>query len=194
MTNDEQGVSMRIIGGIYRSRLISMPKGAKIRPTQDKVRQAVFNMLGDFSGKSALDLFAGSGAFGIEALSRGAGHATFIDDDARCVNIIKTNLESIAISQDNYDIIKADAINALARLNKSGRSFDIVFADPPYGMELAKKSLIILDSCDILTRTGLVVIERSRKDAIPEALLTFKLVKERYYGETVISIFRKIYE
>ena len=143
---------MRIIGGEYRSRQIMMPKGVEIRPTQDKVRQAVFNILGDVNGKVVLELFAGSGAFGIEALSRGAKSVTFVDNNFSCIQTIKSNLESLDIPHSVYDLIRADAINVLARLGKQEEKFDIVFLDPPYYKGLAKKCLINIDNYDILTR------------------------------------------
>lgn len=183
---------MRIIGGEYRSRLISMPKGVDIRPTQDKVREAVFNILGDLSGRNVLDLFSGSGAFGIEALSRGAGHATFVDDDFRCTETIRSNLESLAIPYSNYDIIRANALSVLPRLARTEEKFDIVFADPPYRKGMAKKCLINIDSYDILSHTALVVIEHFKKDGLVSDLKALIIEKDRRYGDTVISIFRKI--
>lgn len=183
---------MRIIGGEYRSRLISMPKGVEIRPTQDKVRESVFNILRDWNEKTVLDLFAGSGAFGIEALSRGAGYVTFIDNNSRCIEMITRNLEALDIISAKYDIIKANALSVLPRLEKGGEKFDIVFLDPPYYLGLAKKCLINLDSYDILSRIGRVVVEHYRKDELPVGLKTMIVEKERRYGNTAITVFRKI--
>ena len=114
---------MRIIGGEYRSRLIQMPKGVEIRPTQDKVREAVFNILGDVSGKTVLDLFAGSGAFGIEALSRGGVNAAFVENNPKCIEVIRRNLEYLEIPDGNYNIIRANALSVLTRLEKEGPRF-----------------------------------------------------------------------
>jgi len=168
-----------------------MPKGVEVRPTQDKVRQAIFNMLGDVSGKNTLDLFAGSGAFGIEALSRGAVHATFIDDDFRCVQTIRENLRSLTIPESNYDIIRANALSVMPRLAKTKEKFDLIFADPPYYKGMAKKCLINIDSYDILSPIALVVIERFKKDALAADLKTVIIDKERQYGDTSVTIFRK---
>ena len=107
---------MRIIGGEYKSRLIAMPKGVDMRPTQDKVREAIFNILGDINGKVVLELFAGSGAFGIEAISRGARNVTFVDNNFRCAQTIRANLESLDVPISKYDIMKADALGILPRL------------------------------------------------------------------------------
>jgi 16S rRNA (guanine(966)-N(2))-methyltransferase RsmD len=185
---------MRIIGGLYRSRLIEMPKGLDIRPTQDKVRQAVFNLLGDINGKKVLELFAGSGAFGIEALSRGGRHATFIDNNSRCIETIRANLESLNISEAQYDLVRANALSVLARLEKEEEKFDIIFLDPPYYKNIARKCLINIDNYDILSRIGLVIVEHFKKDSLAADLRTLILEKERHYGDTVITIFRKVYE
>lgn len=185
---------MRIIGGEFRSRIISMPKGVDIRPTQDKVREAIFNLLGDISGKEMLELFAGSGAFGIEALSRGAGHVTFVDNNFRCAATIRANIESLGIDMARYDIIRANALRALPALAKKNGRFDIIFLDPPYYQDLAKKCLINMDACDILSPIGLVLVEHFKKDIIQSDLKTLILREERRYGDVVISIYRRVYD
>lgn len=184
---------MRIIGGEHRSRLIQMPKGVEIRPTQDRTREAIFNILGDVSGKKVLDLFAGSGAFGIESLSRGAAHATFVDNNFKCVNTIKTNLSVLGLQPISYDIIRANALSVFSRLEKQGKKFDLIFLDPPYYKGMAKKCLINIDNYDILSRTGFVVVEHFKKDDLTRELARLVLDKERLYGDTRISIFRKIH-
>jgi len=183
---------MRIIGGEFRSRLIAMPKGAWIRPTQDRVREAVFNILGDVGGKNVLDLFAGSGAFGIEAISRGANHAVFVDNNSKCADTVRENLEALNINEYSYDIIRGNVFTALPRLEKEGEKFDVVFLDPPYYKELAKKCLICLDCYDILTPHAVIVAEHFKKDALDAELEALEPEKEKVYGDTVISIFKKI--
>ena len=183
---------MRIIGGEYRSRLIAMPKGVDIRPTQDRVREAVFNIIGDVNDKAVLDLFAGSGAFGIEALSRGAARAVFVDNNSRCVDTVRANLESLGIDEYRYDIIRANAISIFPRLKKEEERFDLVFIDPPYYKDIARKSLINIDSYDILTQIGVVVVEHFKKDSLLAPVGTLFQEKERLYGDTAITIFRRI--
>lgn len=183
---------MRIIGGEYRSRLISMPRGVEIRPTQDKVREAIFNLLGDVSGKSALELFAGSGAFGIEAISRGARYAAFVDNNFRCAETIRANLESLGVAESRYEIIRANALSLLPRLEKEAEKFDIIFLDPPYYKGIARKCLINIDSYDILSPIGLVIVEHFKKDNLTLDLKSLALEKKRQYGDTLVSIFRKI--
>lgn len=185
---------MRIISGQYGSRIIAMPKGVAIRPTQDKVREAIFNIIGNVSGKNVLDLFAGSGAFGIEAISRGAMKATFVDNNLRCIETIRANLESLGIPEDKYNIIRGNALTVMPRLEKEAERYDIILLDPPYHMEMAKKCLINIDSYDILTETAMVVAEHFKKDALGIELNTIILEKERKYGDTVVTILRKIDE
>ena len=182
---------MRIIGGEFRSRIISMPKGADIRPTQDKVREAIFNILGDITGRRVLELFGGSGAFGIEAISRGACHATFVDNNPRCVNTMKANLLSLGVDDKAYNIIRADALKIFPKLEAKGEKYDIIFIDPPYHRELAKKCLIYADSCDILSPIGSVIIEHFKKDILTTDLSTLLFDRDRRYGDTVITFFQK---
>lgn len=183
---------MRIIGGEYKSRLIAMPKGAEIRPTQDKVREAIFNILGDVSGKNALELFAGSGAFGIEAISRGAKCVTFVDNNFRCTKAIKANLGSLDVNASKYNIIRANALSALPRMAKQKERFDIIFLDPPYYKGMGKICLINIGSYDIVSPVGLVLVEHFKKDALDAELERFLFLDERRYGDTVITILRKV--
>ena len=181
---------MRVVGGIYRSRAIVMPKGADIRPTQDKVRQAIFNILQDVQGTEVLELFAGSGAFGIEALSRGARHVTFVDNNPHCIRTIKKNLESLKILPAFYTIIKANALETIALLHTQRKMFNLVFLDPPYHQDLAKKCLISLNAYVIVNPSSLVVTEHFKCDELPNDLDNFSLLTERKYSDTRISIYR----
>ncbi len=185
---------MRIIGGEFRSRLISMPKGVDIRPTQDRVREAIFNILGDITDRRVLELFGGSGAFGIETISRGACHATFVDNNSRCVDTIRANLRSLGVDDKAYNIIRADALKVLPVLEAKGEKYDIIFIDPPYHRELAKKCLINTDSYDILSPIGLVIVEHFKKDILSTDLSTLVFDRDRRYGDAVITIFRRAYD
>ncbi len=183
---------MRIIAGQYKSRLISMPKGVDMRPTQDKVRGAIFNILGDLSGKRVLELFAGSGAFGIEAISRGARYVTFVDNNFRCAETIRANLQSLGVAESVYGIIRANALNVLPGLSKDESKYDIVFLDPPYYEGLAKKCLINIDLYDILAPNSVIFVEHFKKDTLTTDLKTLVFDKDRRYGDTVVSIYRKV--
>lgn len=189
---------MRIIGGMFKSRLISMPKGTDIRPTQDRVRESVFNLLGDLTGARVLELFAGSGAFGIEAISRGADHCTFVENNSKCTAAIAANLESLQVPEYQYDILKANAISVFSRLERSvagtGERFNLVILDPPYHKDIARKCLINIDTYDILTQSAVIVVEHFRKDNLVFDYKNIVPEKERRYGDTLISIFRKRHE
>ena len=123
---------MNIIGGIYKGRTIAIPKGAKIRPTSNKVREALFNILGGKVPDAAvLDLFAGSGSLGLEALSRGARRAVFVDNDSRCINTIKKNIKKLGIEGD-IKVMQLNAAQGIKKLHNNEAKFDLIFMDPPY--------------------------------------------------------------
>ena len=177
---------MRIISGKYKGRLIKMPKG--IRPTQNKVRKALFDILGDIKGLSFLELFAGSGAVGIEALSKGAKEVVFVEEDRRCVEQIKENLKLIGLL--SYPVMALDIAKALKNLAEKKKNFDIVFLDPPYYEGLAKKTLQTLGACDIVAPNGFVIVQHFKKDDLPEASGDLVLFKQAKYGDTVLSFYK----
>ena len=181
---------MRIIGGRYGSRIIAIPKGVHVRATQDKVREAIFNILGDIGGRSVLDLFAGSGAMGIEALSRGASRSTFVDISSRCTETILSNLLRLGITLDSFEIVRSDALKFLDGVALRGTKFDIVMIDPPYQDPAAINCLINADNHDILSPYGILVAEHHKKDSLAADLRNLVLLKERRYGDTVVSIYR----
>jgi len=178
---------MRIITGKYKGRTIKMPPG--IRPTQNKVRKAIFDILGGIEGLSFLELFAGSGAVGIEALSCGAGEVVFVEKDRKCVEKIKENLGVISLSR--YLVISSDTCQAIKDLSKKRRKFNLIFLDPPYYQDLAKKTLQTIAGCDILARNGFVIAQHFKKDNLPEAEGDLSLFKQARYGDTLLSFYRK---
>jgi 16S rRNA (guanine(966)-N(2))-methyltransferase RsmD len=178
---------MRITTGKYRNRKLHMPKG--IRPTQDKVRKAVFDILGDIEGLTFLELFAGSGAVGFEALSRGVVELTLVECDRDSVLAIKRNIALLNASGCNLYHLEAEKTIKLLSLDK--KSFDIIFIDPPYNKDMTKKILQILEGYDILSPNGLLVVQHSRFEQLPGDSLNFSLIKEAKYGDTWLSIFRK---
>jgi 16S rRNA (guanine966-N2)-methyltransferase len=123
---------MRVVGGVARGRLVRAPSGQWVRPTSDRVREAIFNVLGSLGGvegATVVDLFAGTGALGIEALSRGAAHVTFVDRDPTAVGTIHDNVAAVGLAEASYDVVRADALRWLAR---PGPAFDLALCDPPY--------------------------------------------------------------
>ena len=178
---------MRIISGKYKGRLIKMPKS--IRPTQDKVRKALFDILGDAKGLSFLDLFAGSGAVGLEAASRGITDLTLVEYNRDCVLTIRKNIESLKLKTCN--LYPQEIAIAIKTFYKERRKFDIIFLDPPYYRELSKKTLQTLSVYDILAPNGFIVVQHFKKDILPNTLGELTLFKQRGYGDTLLSFYQK---
>lgn len=182
---------MRIIGGEFKGRIIKMPGSVKVRPTQDRVREAIFNIIRELvPGSRVLDLYAGSGAFGMEALSRGAHYAIFVDNNIYCIKIIKSNLSVLGERGKFSQVIKRDALRAISGFKKDNK-FDIIFLDPPYYKDMAKNCLLKIDAYDILSHHGLIIAEHFAKDKMPEAMASLELFREKKYGDTVLSFYRK---
>lgn len=178
---------IRITSGRFKGRVLKIPKG--IRPTQEKVRKAFFDILGGVEGLSFLELFAGSGAVSFEALSRGAGPVVMVEHNRDCVLNIGKNSEVFGA----MDCVLYPGLveQALPALHRKGRRFDIIFLDPPYHQELSKKTLQMLRAYDILAPDGLLAIQHFKKDELPKISGEFILVKEAKYGDTVLSFYRK---
>jgi len=184
---------MRIIAGKYKARQISMP--AATRPTKDKVREALFNVLGPYiKGLKILDLFAGSGSLGIEALSRGGASAVFVDSARASTKVIEKNLEALGLPKgtENVRVLTRDVRSAMISLYKSGENFDIIFIDPPYYKNWIRKCLKYNSVYDILAPSGLIIAEHFKKDKIPQQTKPLKLIRQLAYGDTVISIYKKV--
>jgi 16S rRNA (guanine(966)-N(2))-methyltransferase RsmD len=164
-----------------------MPKG--IRPTQDKVRKALFDILGDIEGLSFLELFAGSGAVGFEAVSRGVSHLVLAEYNRACQLAINKNIESLKVAA--CDLYPLEAEKAIRVLHKGGRKFDIVFLDPPYHFGLSKKTLQMLGACDILAPDGFIIVQHFKKDDLPDALGDLTLFRQKKYGDTVLSFYKR---
>lgn len=178
---------MRITTGKLRGRIILMPKG--IRPTQDKVRKALFDILGDIAGLSFLELFAGSGAIGFEALSRGASEVTLVEYNRTCLLAMEKNIAALKL--ENCVLYPQEAERAIRRLHKECKKFDIIFLDPPYYGDRVKKTLQTLSAYDILAPNGFVVAQHFRKDGLPAENGELILIKEARYGDTLLSFYKK---
>lgn len=182
---------MRVIAGIYRGLRISAPRN--IRPTKDNVREAIFNVMASYiEGKRVLDLFAGSGSFGIEALSRGASYVLFVDSSKVTTNVIDNNLKKLRLEDaKKAKVLTKDAQVAIKLLHKRKEKFDIIFLDPPYYKNWIKKCLKNFNVYDILTPSGLIVAEHFKKDDIPPSLNAFGVARQLVYGDTIITIYCK---
>jgi 16S rRNA (guanine966-N2)-methyltransferase len=173
---------MRIIAGEYKGRRLASPAGRDTRPTADRVREALFSILGPLDGERVLDLFAGSGALGIEALSRGADEAVFVDSDRRATDAISRNLEALGVLAPVH---RRDALGYLRAASEG--PFDLVFLDPPYSSasELAGSLSQALPA--VLSKNARIVSESDKRKPLE---LMLPLVDERVYGDTRIAIHR----
>ena len=176
---------IRITGGENRSRLLETPNTTLTKPTMDKVRAAVFNALGDaVKGAKVLDLFAGSGSYGFEALSRGAKEATFVDSSFDAIKAIKKNAANL--NRENVEILNNDVLRFLSQNSKD---FDIIFADPPYKLDVYETMVKMLIERDIVRSGGIIVLESERELNIDE--IQFRSVRFYKYGLAKIYILRK---
>jgi len=181
---------MRIIGGTVRGKSLASFRGMSIRPTTDKVREAIFNILSQpFSFKTVLDLFAGTGAMGIEALSRGAETAVFVDNDPKAVKLVKKNLELCRFT-GRAKIINMDVQSALTFANKKREGFDLIFIDPPYLKSLTAVVLNYIADKKLLNADGVIVAESSKRMIWEGEVKGIELFDRRRYGDTVVSFYK----
>jgi len=175
---------MRIIAGTHRGHRIAAPKGLDTRPTGDRVREAAFNLIGPVDGAHVLDLFAGSGAMGLEALSRGAERATFVEADLQAAATIQKNLEKLRLT--GARIVRDDAARALAAEGAAGRKYDLVLVDPPYDDYLELQPMLARYLPPVLSDDRLVVVETSAR---VEPELPLELRTSRTYGSARLTLF-----
>jgi 16S rRNA (guanine966-N2)-methyltransferase len=187
---------MRVIAGIYRSRILKSLKGLALRPTSDRLRETLFNVLApNIAGSRFVDLFAGTGAIGIEALSRGASEVVFIENHAPAATLIRRNLESLGINI-GVTVLSVDALRGLAMLaarkNSGAPAFDHIFLDPPYAAaEDYSRVLEFLGSADLLAPGGTVVAEHRRNFDLPEEPGTLKRFRVLRQGDAALSFYRR---
>lgn len=186
---------MRIIAGKARGVPIKAPKGNTTRPTTDRVRESLFAILGDLSGARVLDLFAGSGALGLEALSRGAEEALFLEKDRRAVQVIKENLAKTKLAPAGR-VIPVDTLRFLAdpgRYLPESREnyYSLVFLDPPYASGLYQKVIGLLAESGLVAPGGILVVEQAARDEVVPEVGGFLWRRSERYGDTVISFFRR---
>lgn len=181
---------MRIISGRWRGRRLKTPKFASIRLTSDKVRESLFNIIGDkITGKKFLELFAGGGSVGIEALSRGAEKVVFVEKNPKIVRLLSENLKRLEIESAS-EIIARDVMIALKYLDKRGDKFSYVFLDPPYRKQnLLKKTLEYLSGLAILEKKCIIIVEYYKQIYLPEKISRLTLDMRKIYGDTVLSFY-----
>jgi len=170
---------VRVVAGAFKGRRLQAPRGARTRPTADRVREAVFSILAGVEGARVLDLYAGSGALGIEALSRGAASATFVDDDPRAVAAIRANLELVGATA------KVERLDVGRFLTRTEDTYDLVFADPPYDSAAALARPLAERLPRVLSENARIVTESHKRQPLE---LPLPLLRERTYGDTRIAV------
>jgi 16S rRNA (guanine966-N2)-methyltransferase len=179
---------VRVVAGKWGGRTIHAPRGTSVRPTTDRVREAVFSILGDdVEGSLVLDLFAGTGAMAIESLSRGAAGAVLVESSPAALNVLKANLAALAA--ENAICLPLDYREAVRRLSEKGRTFDLVFLDPPYGKGLVGQAAELLSRAGILAPGAVVVAERASRDPGETVPAEWRERVDRRYGDTRITLY-----
>lgn len=178
---------MRIISGTSKGRKLVTPRSQSLRPTSDRVKESIFNILqDDIVGKVVLDLFAGTGNLGIEALSRGAKKTIFVEKGRQALRLIQRNLTQFGL-EERSEILPKDAIRAIGILKQRGESFDLILMDPPYQKGLIQKTLMKLNSYPIYHKDSILVIEHDRREPLSTVMDGWNLIRQRRIGDTVIS-------
>jgi 16S rRNA (guanine(966)-N(2))-methyltransferase RsmD len=180
---------LRIISGKHKGRRLASFKGTCVRPTSDRVREALFNILTVvWEGKTVLDLFAGTGALGIEALSRGASHVIFVEHDTRACRILGKNISTLDLT-DSCTIVKLSAEEGIRFVKRTQQHCDVIFLDPPYGMQLADRTLSLLAEHDMIGEGGVIVVEHHVREMLSDCYGKLMMSDQRMYGKTGTSFF-----
>lgn len=188
---------MRIITGIAKGTRLKTPKGLDVRPTADRVKESMFSILENIAlpgggyvltGAKVLDLFAGTGNLGLEALSRGAAHALFIDHSLASLAVIRDNINSARLGQFS-EVRRGDSVNVIDKLGQSGRKFSLIFVDPPYNQRLINVVLSKLDASIVVEDEAIIVVEHSKHESVNTQWQNLQLIRTEQYGETMVTFF-----
>lgn len=184
---------MRVIAGKAKGCPLKAVPGMSTRPTTDKVKEAIYSMIGPyFEGGNVLDLFAGTGGMGIEALSRGMDKGIFVDIEKKSIDVIRFNLERARLSQ-LAEVFRNDAERALFALHKREFQFDLIILDPPYSQHVIPKLLSIISELNLLANNGLIVLEYAKNtQVIIEERYQMEQIKHVEYGDTTVTILEKV--
>ncbi|WP_298433084.1 16S rRNA (guanine(966)-N(2))-methyltransferase RsmD [Geobacter sp.] len=185
---------MRVISGTARGRRLSAPPGERLRPTADRVKEALFSilgsLLGNFDGIRTLDIFAGTGSLGIEALSRGGCETVFVDNHRESAATVRKNLEALGFAGRGTVLVK-DATAAIGTLEKAGRPFRLVLLDPPYRLGMTERVLERLACSPLVTDETIITAETADDEEIGTEFGPLRMFDRRVYGDTALSFFRK---
>lgn len=183
-------MGLRIVSGSAKGRKLKGPKKSTIRPAAARVRKSLFEILSPLEGKIVLDLFAGTGSMGMEALSKGAEEVTFVDNDRHAVSLLFENLTRSGFLPQSY-IMKKPALQAIAWLSQKGKRYDLIFLDPPYNKGYVDSSLEKLKEYPLLEKNGMVVCEHSPQEK-PTIFSGLEVADERKYGQTLVTMLKFI--
>lgn len=182
---------MRIISGSRKGLTVKAVPGMTTRPTTDKIRESLFQIIGPyFEGGVMLDLYGGSGVVGMEALSRGVDHVIFVDKDPKAVRVIKLNIESAGF-QKQAEVYRNDAGRALKAVIRKGKKFDLIFLDPPYAKHQLNNDLKTIDENSLLHDDGLIIVEHSKDTNLQENFHNFDLWRSDHFGITTITMYKR---
>ena len=177
---------MRVITGLARGRRLKEPEGMAIRPTTDQVKESIFNIIQyDIEGRNVLDLFAGTGQLGIEALSREAASVVFVDESSAAMKLVRENIKRTGLG--NARTVQADALSYL----RGPEKFDLIFVDPPYDRPVLDKTLSKIIEFDKLNENGIIICESKTETEMPELSDPYKKLREYRYGRVKITVYTK---
>jgi 16S rRNA (guanine966-N2)-methyltransferase len=180
---------MRIIGGKAKGRRFVVPAGLRIRPTSDRIKESLFSILPDVHGGRFLDLFAGTGSVGMEALSRGAARAVFVEIEKLCIEAMKVHLARFGFSGQE-ECISTTAERAVQMLGVRGERFEVIFMDPPYDEGFVRRTLDDIGDNPILADNGIIAVQHSARETAEEETGRMKRIDERVYGDSVLSFWK----
>ena len=183
---------MRIIAGHWKGFHLDGGRFKDVRPLTDRIKESLFGILGnEIEGAIILDVFAGSGSFGLEALSRDAKQVVFCEKSTAVTDLIKKNLKKTKCDRSRYQIITADVFKILPRLATGDIFFDVVFADPPFRLPQSEKFLHSLSKFDILSREGILIYRHHKMETAPQRSEKYILYREKIFGDSVVKFYRK---
>ena len=187
---------MRVISGKYRGRKLKSPPSLKTRPTSDRLRETLFNILAPrIEGARFLDLCAGSGAVGIEGLSRGAAHVTFVDRSRKMYALIETNLDLLNVSDGETEVVSREALDFLSRnVKQEAEPFDVIFFDPPYAMDYEEVlDYIGENAAGLLAQDGVIVVEHHKKKDLPKGFNEWQRYRVVRQGDSCLSLYQRAF-
>lgn len=184
---------MRIIAGRYKGRHLTAPKGTVVRPTKDRVKESIFSIIQDrVIDAKFLDLCAGTGNIGIEALSRGAKQVTFLEKNLKCIRLIEQNLKWIGldINQPEVQLIRAEAIQGINLLKEQSETFELIYLDPPYDSDLYNQCLSCISDTCVLETSGILLVEYRKHTKLPSISGRLCCYRTKQYGDTCLGFYR----